>query len=350
MGRLAVKARPANVSFYRDRHGVTRWRFRKKGHPESQTKEPFGSATWWSWYEKARATGLPPVGSSRTKPGSIDDLAVQYYASSDWALLKATTKRTYKGIFDRFRDLPVGEERIGGLPVAKVEPQHLRKVMDRMADRSAAANNLLKVLRVVFAFAVARGLRETNPAAPLKFMKRRSEGFHTWSEEDIQKFERHWTLGTTERLAFDLLLYTAQRSGDVRRLGPQHLRNGFFRVVQEKTGKVLDLPIHPNLKASIKAVGAEHLTYLVTKHGEPYTAKGFSNWISECANQAGLPKVAAAHGLRKAAARRLAEAGCSAHMIMSITGHTSLKEVERYTQAAAQKDLATSAMKRIKST
>jgi integrase len=37
------------------------------------------------------------------------------------------------------------------------------------------------------------------------------------------------------------------------------------------------------------------------------------------------------HGLRKAAARPLAEAGCTTHEIAAITGHKTLSEVERYT-------------------
>jgi integrase len=52
----------------------------------------------------------------------------------------------------------------------------------------------------------------------------------------------------------------------------------------------------------------------------------------------------AAHGLRKAACRRGAEAGWTVHQIASWSGHKTLKEVERYTRAADQKRLAESAM------
>lgn len=62
------------------------------------------------------------------------------------------------------------------------------------------------------------------------------------------------------------------------------------------------------------------------------------------ASKAGLPAESSPHGLRKAAARRLAEAGCTVFEIASITGHASLKEVERYTKSAQQKRLAQSAM------
>lgn len=148
----------------------------------------------------------------------------------------------------------------------------------------------------------------------------------------------------TRRLAVDLLLYTAQRSGDVRVMGRQNVRDGRIKVRQEKTREFVDMPIHRELQKSLDAAPLGQLTFIVTQAGEPFTAKGFGNWISAAAKEAGLPPGAAAHGLRKAAARRLAEAGASAHEIMAVTGYRTLKEVERYTRTAAMKGLATSAM------
>src|SRR5262245_21768537 len=66
--------------------------------------------------------------------------------------------------------------------------------------------------------------------------------------------------------------------------------------------------------------------------------------MSDAIREAGLPPCCKAHGLRKAAARRLAEAGCSAHEIMAVTGHKTLGEVERYTRAAEQERLNAAAM------
>jgi len=40
----------------------------------------------------------------------------------------------------------------------------------------------------------------------------------------------------------------------------------------------------------------------------------------------------------------LAEVGCSTHEIASITGHAALAEIERYTKAVNQKQLATAAI------
>jgi len=74
---------------------------------------------------------------------------------------------------------------------------------------------------------------------------------------------------------------------------------------------------------------------------------GFGVWMAGKIEAAGLPHRCVTHGLRKAAARRLAEAGCSSKEIAAITGHKSLKEVERYTHAADQERLAVAAVRRL---
>lgn len=340
MGRRGVIKRPRNVSYYYDRHGKMRWRFRKKGTPESQTREPFGTELWWSWYSDASKASPVAVNAQRTRPGSIHALAVAYYASADFQRLSAATQRTYRGILDRYRD------KYGDNPVALLEARHIRGQMDKQAATPTAANNMLKVLRAVMRFALARGLVRNDPTVGVKMLRYRTEGFHTWTEGEVAAFEKRWPFGTKERLAFDLLLYTAQRSGDVRQMTRQQVQGGRVTVRQEKTGQLVDIIQHPQLRASLAAFPSEHLVLLTTEQGKPFTAKGFGNWISKAAERAGLPHCSA-HGLRKAAARRLAEAGCSAHEIMAITGHQTLKEVERYTREAGRRNLADSAMERM---
>ncbi len=158
-----TKKRPPNVSYYSDRQGTIRWRYRKKGRPESQTRAMFGSPEWWTWYQLADQAKPPPVGSSRTKPGSIDALAVAYYASGEWGALRPNTQVTYRGILDRFRGAQPKSKRWGDLPAAEVDSKFIRRAMDAMASRPHAANNMLKVLRALFRFAVDREWRTDNP-------------------------------------------------------------------------------------------------------------------------------------------------------------------------------------------
>ena len=333
--------KPAYVSAYRDRHGVLRWRYRRPGKPQSQTKALFGSEEWWTWYSTADNAKPVEIGASRTIPGSLNAVVVAYYGSADFKRLAPVTQQTYRNIIDRFRSDK------GDYPANKIEPKHVKAWRDIRADKPAAANTFVKVIRALMRFAAERGMIATNPALGIGPVKNKTTGYHTWTEAEIQTFEKKWPLGTRERLALDLLLYTAQRSGDVRQMGPQHVLDGHVVVRQEKTGLPLQIPIHPALAASIAAYNSGHLVFLATQHGDPYTARGFGNWFTDAAKASGLPAGRTAHGLRKAAARRLAEAGCTTHQIAAITGHQTLKEIERYTRAAAQKTLAASAMDKV---
>jgi enterobacteria phage integrase len=117
-------------------------------------------------------------------------------------------------------------------------------------------------------------------------------------------------------------------------------------VAQRKTATKLIIPIHDDLQRVLAMAKRGNTTILMTAYGRPFTLKGFGNMISRAISEVGLPARCKAHGLRKAAARRLAEAGCSASEIAAITGHKTLAEVERYTRAADQERLARQAIKR----
>jgi len=160
-----------------------------------------------------------------------------------------------------------------------------------------------------------------------------------------EAFESHYPVGTKPRLAFELLLHTAQRRADVIRLGPQHVRGGVISIRQQKTGKTLAIPVSPALATALDATPSKHLTFVVTEDGQPFEAMAFTKWFRRCCDAAGLSGYSA-HGLRKAACRRLAEAGCSANEIAAISGHASLREVERYTRAVDQARMARNAVAR----
>jgi integrase len=128
------------------------------------------------------------------------------------------------------------------------------------------------------------------------------------------------------------------------------MRDGIIVVRQQKTGATLAIPVHPELQKILDATPSEHLTFLTTRTARPFTPADFTNWFKAKCREAGLPKQASVHGLRKAACRRLAEAGCSANVIASISGHASLREVERYTKAADQERMARQGIKAISGT
>ena len=291
-----------------------------------------------------QALPRPMIGASRTKAGSIAALVVSYFASPVFLSLAPATQTTYRNILERFR------VEHGDKPVALLTRQHINAMLAKRVLTPAAANHWLRLVKALMAFAVEEGWRKDNPTTGITRIKNKTEGFHTWDENEIAQFEAHHAIGSKARLALALLLYTAQRRSDVVRMGRQHIRNGVVHVRQQKTGATLAIPMHPALAAIIEATPSDHLTLLTTSFGKPFTAPGFGNWFRERCNEANLPRHCAAHGLRKAACRRLAEAGCSANVIASISGHTTLNEVSRYTKAADQELMARDGMAAITGT
>jgi integrase len=110
------------------------------------------------------------------------------------------------------------------------------------------------------------------------------------------------------------------------------------------TGRRLLIPLHRDLVATLAAAKREHISILTTMFGKPFTVGGFSQWMRDAITEAGRPLGCQPHGLRKATGRRLAEAGATAKMIMSVLGHTTLAEAERYTEEADQAGLAEEAV------
>ncbi|WP_420847986.1 tyrosine-type recombinase/integrase [Nitratireductor luteus] len=140
------------------------------------------------------------------------------------------------------------------------------------------------------------------------------------------------------------MLYTGLRRSDAVRIGWRHIADDRIEIVAGKTGVDLSIPIHDELWRFLKERPLTDPTFIITAYGQPRSEKAFTGFISEAARDAGIEAQASPHGLRKAACRRLADAGASAHEIMAVTGHTKIEEILTYTKAAEQKRLSQTAM------
>jgi integrase len=336
MGPRRLKL-PRYVHAFIDRHGKPRFYFRRPGFESKPLHGLPYSSDFMRDYEAALAGQPLSVGANRARPGTMWALALSYFASPEFRTLRPSTQRCYRGTIGRL----VREH--GDKRAADLRRDHIVRLMAALADKPGLANKVRMALRVLMKHAVEIRLRADDPTRETKAMRVKSDGHHTWTEQEIAVFEYKHPIGSRARLAMALLLYTGQRRGDVIRMGHQHIRDGYVHVRQEKTGMDLDIPVHPNLAAIIAAAPGNNMTFVTTKLGGPFRASAFSAWFRRECNAAGLPHCSA-HGLRKAAARRLAEAGCTAHEIAAITGHASLREIERYTRAVDQRRLAEAAM------
>jgi integrase len=339
MGTSVMGDKLRYVLSFTDRHGHRRHYYRRGGQKLVPLPGELGSPEFNRAYELASG-GQKPRTAKRIKPGSFGALVAAYYASG-FCDLKPITQASYRIYIEPLR------ERFGDMP-AQMSGKDVRALIQE-PPTPAAGNNVLGAIRRLVAF----GMAQTPPmltSDPTLGVKRRkvpkTGGFVAWTDNDVAIFSERHDLGSRARLAMALLLYTAQRRADVVRMGWQHVGAGRIAVCQGKTGERLRIRIHPELQAILDATPRTQMTFLVTDYGKPFTPAGFGNWFGERCREAGLRLNA--HGLRKAAARRLVEAGCSVHEVMAITGHRTLSEVQRYTREVEQERMADAAVRRLK--
>lgn len=342
MGRRGMSVPLKYVDRFTDRHGKVRHYFRRPGGARIALPDP-SEPKFMEAYQAARdGAALEIKVKVRGEAGTFDRLVSDYFQSIEFKNMKASSQYVTRNILEAFC------REHGHRPVRTMTRQRVEVVISRKAATPAAANNLLKKLRALMTFAIANNWRPDDPTAKIKRF-REGDGHHTWTEGEIAAFEARWPIGSRERTVFALALYTGQRRADLvaMRWTSYDPATGVIAVKQEKTGTELEIRAHRDLRAVLDAWPRTHVMMLVTQHGKPFSVAGFGNWFADAIGKAGLPERCVLHGLRKAAARRLADIGCTTHQIAAITGHKSLEEVERYTKAAEQKRLASSAMDRL---
>lgn len=327
----------ANLDSYKDRHGKQRYYYRKAGHKRIPIHGDFGSYEFDQSYEaaKQKTEGKIEVGRSSVVRGTINDLCARYYQTYDFKVLKPKTQKNYRRQIEPFR------EAVGFMMARALNRRHFEQIKADMVDRPGASRTLLKRLNTLLNFGVKEGLLDTNPLDHVD-LPPEGDGFTPWTDDDITAFAQVWGAGTRERLGMYLCLFTGQRRSDIVKMNRDHLRDDTISVKQEKTGKRLWIPLHPLLQLELRHVpDSQHYFLINPRTGQALSSEGFGNWLRKAAKI--VPQIEGTrgpHGLRKAAARRLIEAGCDGETTRAITGHASEKELLVYIRDVNQRKLA----------
>jgi integrase len=277
---------------------------------------------------------------------SLDGLVAAYRRSPEFAALSASTLANYQ-IY--LRDLAP----IGHLKVADINRKKLLHIRDAIATRrgSGAATGFQRVTSSVLSWAVDRDWIDFNPLARAKTLPGGS--FPTWTEAEVETALTK--LDEPFRRVVVLALHTGQRRGDLIAMTWAAYDGATIRLRQQKAvsrngeAPEMVIPCHPDLCAELDAWKKDRTsTHLLTGHyGKPWTAGNLSREMDKRLRKIGLRDRLSLHGLRKVAAKRLAEAGCSVHEIAAITGHRTIAMVQHYTVAASQGRLAEAAISRL---
>jgi integrase len=346
--RGGLRVRFRYVIEYKDRHGKMRRYFRRSGQKLIALPGDPGEPEFIAAYSAALATQPHEVGRTlRSSSGTVSGAIAGYYQSPQWRDLARGTQNGRRRILEHLRT------KAGNLPIAAIQHHQIAKWLGDCSTGSA--RNWLSAMRELMRYAVRMKLRADDPTDGIESPKPArkdddddtEDGHRTWADDEITQFEAYWPIGSKPRLAFALALYTAQRRSDILRMGPQHVKGGVLTIRQQKTKIIVHIPIDQRLRAVIDASACGDMVYLVTNRKAAYSGSALGWAFRQWCDKANLPADLRLHGLRKAWCRRAAEAGASASEIMSVTGHQTLKEVERYIAAVNRELLAHRVIARI---
>ena len=259
---------PRYINAYIDHTGKPRYYFRRAGFKSVKLPGTPWSPEFMQAYEIASAGQPAAIGAARVLPGSMHALAISYYGSPQFAEMRPSSQRVRRNIIERFcRETDANGLRNGDKRAALLQRDHIIRFMAARAAQPESANGLRKALRALMQHSVDIGLRTDDPTRDVKAIRVKSDGYHSWTEEEIAQFEARHPIGSRPRLALALLLYTGQRRSDVVRMGRQHIRDGRLHIRQDKTGIELAIRMHSDLQAIIAESIVGQLTFAPRDRG-----------------------------------------------------------------------------------
>lgn len=210
----------------------------------------------------------------------------------------------------------------------EVLPRHLAEIRQAMDATPNMANRVLSVARLVFDYALERGLVDANPVIGIR---RLSETKRTrlLTGDEVAAIREH--AAPRLRVIIDLLTLTGQRVGDVLAIRYADMTEAGITFTQQKTGARLTVRWSPELRAVVEYAKALHgnvraLTLLHNRRGKaPDYRTTKWQWDRACA-LAGVPD-AHLHDLRAYALTHARSQGIDA---TALAGHTSAAMTRRY--------------------
>ncbi len=330
------RPRPPYLSREVTRHGRAVWYVRRNGK-RIRIRAEFGTSEFEADYQAALAGN--PLRSKAPNEGTLAWLIERYRETVAWSHLSTATRRQRENIFLHVL------KTAGDQSHTKITPATIIAGRERRAATPAQARNFLDAMRGLFRWAADARMVKVDPTVSVKNPSRKKgAGFRPWTEDDVAAYELRWPVGTRQRVWLDLLLYTGLRRGDAVRLGRQHVRDGVASIKTEKSGftVTVTLPILDALAETLTAGPCGDLTFIAGENGHPLTKESFGNLFRGACRAAGVP--GSAHGVRKIAATRSANAGATVAQLEAIFGWQGGTMASLYTREADRRRLSLEAM------
>ena len=329
------RPRPPYLSREVTRHGKPVWYVRRDGK-RIRLRADFGTPEFDAEYQAA-CNGIRPQ-KAEGLAGTLGWLIARYRETDAWQTLSLATRQRRESILKQVLATS------GDKPISQITSAAIAAGRDRRKPFQAV--HFLQTMRGLFRWATKAKLIRTDPTTDIEDPVLKIKGFPIWSEEAIAAYETRWPVGTRQRVWLDVLLYTGLRRGDAVLLGRQHIRNGVAALKTQKTDTEVTLPILPVLAETLAAGPCGDLSFITGADGQPLTKGSFGNAFRLACRAAGLRGLSA-HGLRKVAATRAANAGATVAQLEAIFGWSGGRMASLYTRAADRRRLAAEAMHKL---
>jgi integrase len=269
-------------------------------------------------YARAQAT----VTNRRNEQGimTLDGLIRSYERSPEFRVLSENTKASYSMYLARANSMM--RSRGGSSPPARrIDRLDILGLREQLAETPGAANQVIRAVQALYAWAIDNGKAITNPAKEIK--KFPATPHPKWKDELVEEALNDAEIGD----AVALFLFTGQRIDDVVAMRWDHIRGDHMLVWVKKKAKQLQVAILPELADRLAGMEKRATTILTNANGRPWTASGLRRKLQDWAKSRGQKIVP--HGLRKNAVIALLEAGCTTAEVSGITDQ-SIQMVEHY--------------------
>ncbi|GEM92476.1 integrase [Cereibacter sphaeroides] len=264
-------------------------------------------------------------------------------------LASLLTLRQRRSQLRRFCEMPTEDGGTYGEYDFRAPRSAIIAARDQWRHKPGEADNLVKSISAMYRWAIDEAeIATENPAVGIKKLNKGGGGAAAWTADDLKRFREAHPFGTTAHLWLTLQMFTACRIDDARKLGRSNeIDRGGTLWLEFQPGKKgsapVSIPMLPPLLKAARAQKVQGATYLLTAAGKPFsTAESLRNRVQKWCAAAGI-EGKSSHGIRKAAAELLAEAGCTQHQIMALMAHTQAKTSEIYTKGAQRRLLAADA-------
>ncbi len=271
---------------------------------------------------------------------TFEKLIGQYIASSGYKNKADGTKKKYRPILEHIR------EKNGPMDFTKMRRKDVLAAQEAFSETPRKADYFVQMLSILFNYAIEREDMTHNPACGVKLYGPQSE-MEPWPQDKQDAYIRYCERNKldTELLAFYLGTGTGQRPGDLCQMKWEHFDGEYMFVLQEKTKTRIRVFCPDNLLDALAKFPRQGDYILARNLREPLTYNILQKKVLAVRKAIEATNFTM-HGWRFTAAVELAEAGASDSEIQSVTGHKTLKMVQKYRDRANQAKLSKTAQTR----